>query len=45
VGARFQVAVSAGVEELQNGEAFATVVERAREKVRSARERGHNRVA
>ena len=45
VGARFQVAVSAGVEELQNNEVFADVVARAREKVRTARERGHNRVA
>jgi diguanylate cyclase (GGDEF)-like protein len=45
VGARFQVAVSAGVEELQNNDVFAQVVERARDKVRTARERGHNRVA
>jgi diguanylate cyclase (GGDEF)-like protein len=45
VGARFQVAVSAGVEELQNNDVFAHVVERAREKVRTAREHGHNRVA
>jgi diguanylate cyclase (GGDEF)-like protein len=44
-GARFQVAVSAGVEELQKGEPFEAAVERAREKVQEARERGHNRVA
>ena len=44
-GARFQAAVSAGVEERQGDEPFSSVVERAREKVRTARERGHNRVA
>jgi diguanylate cyclase (GGDEF)-like protein len=45
VGGRSQAAVSAGVEELQGAEAFGVVVDRAREKVRTARERGHNRVA
>lgn len=45
VGGRSQAAVSAGVEELQGLEAFGVVVDRAREKVRTARERGHNRVA
>jgi len=45
VGGRSQAAVSAGVEELQGTEPFGVVVDRAREKVRTARERGHNRVA
>jgi DNA-binding response OmpR family regulator/GGDEF domain-containing protein len=45
VGARFQAAVSAGVEELQGQAPLESVVERARDKVRAARGHGHNRVA
>jgi CheY-like chemotaxis protein len=45
VGARSQTAVSAGVEEVSDDEPFEAVVDRARLKVRTARERGHNRVA
>ena len=41
----YQAAVSAGVAELVASETFATLVTRARERVRLALEHGHNRVA
>jgi diguanylate cyclase (GGDEF)-like protein len=44
-GARHRVAVSGGVADLMAGDTFDSVVARANEKVRLARERGHNRVA
>ena len=44
-GARHRVAVSGGVAELLADETFESVVARANENVRMARERGHNRVA
>jgi len=44
-GASHRVAVSGGVAELLVEETFGAVVSRAREKVRLALERGHNRVA
>ena len=40
-----RVAVSAGVAEFNADEPFESVVERANERVRAARESGHNRVA
>jgi GGDEF domain-containing protein len=44
-GARRQLAVAGGVAELAADESFETVVERAAERLRTARERGHNRIA
>ena len=43
-GAGHRVSVSGGVAELLADETFEVVVARANEKVRVARERGHNRV-
>ena len=43
-GARHRVAVAGGVAELQANETVESAVARANEKVRLARERGHNRV-
>lgn len=43
-GARHRVAVSGGVAELLTDETVESAIARANEKVRSARERGHNRV-
>ena len=44
-GARDRVAVSGGVAALLPDETFEAVVARANEKVRLARDRGHNRIA
>ena len=43
-GARHRVSVAGGVAELLADETVESAVERANEKVRLARERGHNRV-
>ena len=43
-GARHRVAVAGGVAELLANESVESAVARANEKVRLARERGHNRV-
>ena len=44
-GARHSVAVSGGLAELRADDTFESVVTRANEKVRLARERGHNHLA
>lgn len=44
-GANYRVSVSGGVAELEADDTFGGIVSRAREKVRLALERGHNRVA
>ena len=43
-GTRNRVPVSGGVEEIAQEESFLTVVDRARQKVAAAMDRGHNRV-